>query len=121
MYLRYARERLIVDLDVLIAKGKDQVVCACLVCLFKVYKRMCIVPEIPKDFPYVCAMFFKCSATIDYMFDEMHEKDDETNNNPAIVFMNINRWLNNVCNLCMTHLLISLKHFFMSFIPDEYL
>ena len=82
---------------------------------------MCILPEIPKDFPYVCVMFFKCSANIDYMFDEMHEKDDEANNNPAIIFMHINRWLNNVCNPFMTHLLISLKLFFMPFIPDEYL
>ena len=80
---------------------------------------MCIVPEIPKDFPYVCVMFLKCSANIDYMFDEMHENDDEANNNPAIIFMHISRWLNNVCNLSMTHLLISLKHFFVPFIPDE--
>ena len=121
IFLRYAREGLIVHLDVLIAKRKDQVVCACLVCLFKVYKKMCILPEIPKDFPYVCVMFFKRSANIDYMFDARHEKDDEANNNPAIIFMYINRWLNNVFNPFMTHLLISLKHFFIPFIPDEYL
>ena len=53
------------------------------------------------------------------MFDEMHDKDKKVNNNPAIIFMHIDRGLNNVCNLCMTHLVISLKHFFMPFITDE--
>ena len=53
------------------------------------------------------------------MFDEMHDKDEKVNNNPAVIFMYIDRWLNNICNLCMTHLVISLKDFFMPFIPDE--
>ena len=121
MYLRYAREGLIVHLYVLIAKRKDLVVCVCLNCWFKVYRRISFVPDIPKEFEFVCLIYHKCFANIDYMFDEMHDKDEKVNNNPATIFMHIDRWLNNICNLCMTHLVISLKHFFMPFIPDEYL
>ena len=97
------------------------VVCVCLNCLFKVYRRISFVPDILKDFEFVCLSQHKCFANIDYMFHEMHDKDKKVNNNSAIIFMHIDRGLNNVCNLCMTHLVISLKHFFMPFILDEYL
>ena len=117
MYLRYAREGLIVHLDVLIAKRKDLVVSVCLNCLFTVYRRISFVPDIPKKFEFVCLSYQKYFANVDYMFAEMHDKDEKVNNNLAIIFMHIDRWLNNICNLCMTHLVISLKHFF----PDEYL
>ena len=121
MYVRYARECLIVHLDVLIAKRKDLFVCVCLNCLFKVYRRISFVPDIPKEIDFVCLSYHKCFANIDYMFDEIHDKDEKVNDNPAIIFMHINRCLNNICNLCMTHLVISPKYFFMPFIPDEYL
>ena len=99
MYLTYAREDLIVHLDVFTAKRKNLVVCVCLNCLFEVYRRISFVPDIPKKFEFV----------------------EKVNNNPPIIFMHVDRWLNNICNLCMTHLVISLKHFSMPFIPDEYL
>ena len=100
MYLRYAREALVVHLDMLIARRKDQVFCLCLNCLFKVYRRISFVANIPKDFPLVFVRFFKCFANIDYMFDEMHEKDDKVNNNnPAMIFMHIEGWLNNIIDV----------------------
>ena len=121
MYVRHAAEGLIVHPGVLIAKRKDLVVCVCLNCLFKVYRKISFVRDIPNDFEFVCLSYHKCFADIDYVFEEIHEKDEKVNNNPAIIFITIDRWLNNICNLCMTHLVISLKHFFMHFIPDEYL
>ena len=121
MYLRYAREGLIVHLGVLIAKRKNLVVSVCLNCLCKIYKRISFVPDIPKEFEFVCLSYHKCFPNIDYMFDEMHDKDKKVKYNPAINFMHIDRWLNNLFNLCMTHLVISLKHFFMLLIQDEYL
>ena len=89
MYLRYAREGLIVHLDVLISKRKDLVVCVCLNCLFKVYRRITFAPDIPKEFEFVC---LSCLANIDYMFNEMHDKDEKVNNNLAIIFMHIERY-----------------------------
>ena len=89
MYLRYAREGLIVHLDVLISKRKDLVVCVCLNCLFKVYRRITFAPDIPKEFEFVC---LSCLANIDYMFNEMHDKDEKVNNNLAIIFMHIDRY-----------------------------
>ena len=64
MYLRYAREGLIVHLDMLIAKRKDLVVCVCLNCLLKVYRRISFVPDIPKEFEFVCLSYRKCFANL---------------------------------------------------------
>ena len=64
MYLRFAREGLIVHLDMLIAKRKDLVACVCLNCLFKVYRRISFVPDIPKEFEFVCLSYHKCFANL---------------------------------------------------------
>ena len=108
MHLRYVREGLFVHLDVMIAKRKDLVVFVCINCLFKVYRRISFVQDIPKEFEFVCLSYHKCFANIDYMFYEMHEKDGKVNNNPAVILIHIDKKLNNIslydalANFCKT-------------------